>query len=114
MENDLTAALNDAFPVSQGHTLVVPKRHAANFLKLEPAEQEATWSLVRIVTDHLDRELGPTGYNIGINVGRAAGQTVDHAHLHIIPRYEGDVDDPRGGVRCVLPAKAKYWGDEQG
>lgn len=107
--NDLAAAFSDGFPVNPGHTLVVPRRHLSDYFDLAGAEQAALWSLVSEVKDRLDREHAPAGYNVGINVGPAGGQTVWHAHVHVIPRYTGDVEDPRGGVRWVIRAKAPYW-----
>ena len=109
MANDLAVAFLDAFPLSAGHCLVVPPRHEPDFLALTQAEQVAIRALVPAVRRHIEVTGGPAGYNIGINVGEAAGQTVAHAHLDVIPRHEGDVPDPRGGVRWVIPAKAKYW-----
>lgn len=107
--NDLAMALPDAYPLAIGHTLIVPTRHEADFFALRPLEQEAVFSLLAVVKEQLQRQHEPDGFNVGINVGKAAGQTVSHAHLHLIPRYDGDVADPRGGVRWVLPAKAAYW-----
>ena len=107
--NDLVAAFRDAFPLSEGHCLVVPRRHEADFLALTEDESAAIWALVPAVRRHIEVKSVPAGYNIGINVGEAAGQTVGHAHLHVIPRYPGDVPDPRGGIRCIIPAKARYW-----
>jgi diadenosine tetraphosphate (Ap4A) HIT family hydrolase len=107
--NALAAAIPDGFPVSQGHTLVVPRRHEADVFRLNADETRAVLELVGQVRDRLARELKPDGFNIGINVGAAAGQTVAHAHVHVIPRKKGDVEDPRGGVRWVVPGKAKYW-----
>jgi diadenosine tetraphosphate (Ap4A) HIT family hydrolase len=107
--NDLAVALVDAFPLSRGHCLVLSRRHEADFLALAPDEQAAMWALVAPVRRHIEAGGTPDGYNIGINVGPAAGQTVAHAHLHVIPRYWADVADPRGGVRWVIPARARYW-----
>lgn len=107
--NELAAAFPDAFPLSPGHCLAVPRRHEPDFLALTPAEQTAMWALVPAVRRHIERDRRPDGYNIGVNVGDAAGQTVGHAHLHVIPRYRGDVADPRGGIRHVVPARARYW-----
>ena len=107
--NSLATAFADAYPVSIGHTLIVPNRHEADFFALRSSEQEAVFSLLATVREQLRRQHCPDGFNVGINVGKAAGQTVSHAHLHVIPRYEGDVVDPRGGVRWVLPDKAAYW-----
>ena len=106
---DLAIAFLDAFPLSEGHCLVVPRRHEPDFLALTQEEQAAIWSLVPSVRRHIEAKGAPAGYNIGINVGEAAGQTVAHAHLHVIPRHQGDVPDPRGGIRWIIPAKAKYW-----
>ena len=108
--NDLAVVLSDAFPVSPGHALVVPRRHEPDFFALTTDEIAAIWRLVATTRTALSREtVAPHAYNIGVNAGVAAGQTVDHAHLHVIPRYAGDVTDPRGGVRWVLPARAAYW-----
>jgi diadenosine tetraphosphate (Ap4A) HIT family hydrolase len=111
--NELAVAFPDGFPLNPGHCLIVPRRHEADFLALAPEEQAAVWALVSEVRAWI--EAGgevPAGYNIGINVGAAAGQTIGHAHLHVVPRFEGDVPDPRGGVRWVVPSRAAYW--EQG
>jgi diadenosine tetraphosphate (Ap4A) HIT family hydrolase len=108
--NELAAAFPDAFPLNDGHCLIVPRRHEADFLALTAEEQAAIWALVPAVRRHVEQTGAPDGYNIGINVGEAAGQTVAHAHLHVIPRYRADVPDPRGGIRWIIPAKAQYWG----
>ena len=108
-ENDLAVAFFDAFPVNPGHCLVVPRRHAADFLALTSEEQSAMWALVGSVRARIEADCRPDGYNIGVNVGEAAGQTVAHAHLHVIPRYRGDVGDARGGIRWIIPARAAYW-----
>ena len=107
--NELAAAFPDAFPLGDGHCLIVPRRHEADFFALATEEQAAIWALVAAVRRHVEQTGVPDGYNIGINVGEAAGQTVAHAHLHVIPRYRADVPDPRGGIRWVIPAKARYW-----
>jgi diadenosine tetraphosphate (Ap4A) HIT family hydrolase len=107
-ENDLAFALRDGFPVSPGHTLVVTKREIATWFDATEAEQHAVLRLVEEVRRQLDAELRPDGYNIGWNVGAAAGQTVAHLHVHVIPRWHGDVPDPRGGVRHVMPGKGNY------
>jgi diadenosine tetraphosphate (Ap4A) HIT family hydrolase len=109
LEGKLAVAFADAFPVSPGHTLVVPRRHVGDFFALTDDEQVEVWALAREVHRRLGRERHPAGCNVGINVGRAAGQTIGHAHLHVIPRYERDVADPRGGVRWVIPERAAYW-----
>jgi diadenosine tetraphosphate (Ap4A) HIT family hydrolase len=102
-------ALPDGFPLNPGHTLVIPRRHIADLFGLTAQEQADVWRLVAAVRYRIQDELRPDGFNVGVNVGAAAGQTVDHAHVHIIPRFRGDVPDPRGGVRWVLPARAAYW-----
>jgi diadenosine tetraphosphate (Ap4A) HIT family hydrolase len=102
-------ALPDAFPVSAGHTLVVPRRHVASIYELSLAEQDAIWNLVSRVRKQLLARFAPDGFNIGFNDGLAAGQTVLHAHVHVIPRWSGDVPDPRGGIRWVIADKAAYW-----
>lgn len=108
-EADTALALHDGYPVSPGHTLVIPRRHVASFFEITDAERADLMSLLAAARDDIDRQFHPAGYNIGINDGAAAGQTVQHLHIHLIPRYEGDRDDPRGGVRWVLPDKAAYW-----
>ena len=102
-------AIRDNFPVSPGHTLVVTHRVIADWFAATVDEQHAILELVDEVKRQLDAELRPDGYNVGFNAGVAAGQTVMHLHVHVIPRYAGDLDDPRGGIRWVIPAKAKYW-----
>lgn len=108
-ENELAAAFPDAFPLNPGHSLIVPKRHEPDFLALREAEQVAILRLVQSVRREIEVRLGPAGFNLGVNVGEAAGQTVQHAHLHLIPRFPGDVSDPRGGIRWIIPARARYW-----
>lgn len=107
--NALAAAFADGFPLTPGHTLIVPRRHESDFLALSPAEQAAIWALVPDVCRHIEARHRPDGYNIGVNIREAAGQTIGHAHLHVIPRYRGDVEDPRGGIRWIIPGKARYW-----
>jgi diadenosine tetraphosphate (Ap4A) HIT family hydrolase len=107
--NELAIATPDGFPVSPGHTLIIPKRHVASWFDTTPEEQLAVIALLGQMKSHLDAERSPAGYNIGINDGPAAGQTVRHLHLHLIPRYDGDTEDPRGGVRWVFPHRAAYW-----
>ena len=110
-ESDLTFTIRDAFPVSPGHTLILPKRHVASIFDLDIMEKAAMLGALEEAKKDLDREFSPTGYNFGVNDGEAAGQTIPHVHVHLIPRYEGDTEDPRGGVRWVFPEKAKYWKD---
>jgi diadenosine tetraphosphate (Ap4A) HIT family hydrolase len=109
LENDIGIVLWDAFPVAQGHTLVVPKKHVASIYDLSADDQAVLWALVGEVRQRLQNDLHPDGFNIGLNDGEAAGQTVMHAHIHVIPRRQGDVADPRGGVRWIFPDKARYW-----
>jgi diadenosine tetraphosphate (Ap4A) HIT family hydrolase len=109
-ESGFAVVIRDGFPVSPGHTLIIPKRHVESFFDVTDAERTDLMSLLAAARDDLDREFRPAGYNIGINDGAAAGQTMPHLHIHLIPRYDGDRDDPRGGVRWVLPDKAAYWG----
>ena len=107
--NDLAIVIRDAYPVSPGHTLVIPKRHIGSWFEITQAEQQALLDLLAKAKAVLETELKPDGYNIGINDGPSAGQTVPHLHMHLIPRYKGDQEDPRGGVRWIIPEKAKYW-----
>jgi diadenosine tetraphosphate (Ap4A) HIT family hydrolase len=108
-ENATAMVIRDGYPVSPGHTLLIPKRHTGSFFDLSTQERDDLLALLDRAQQALDAELQPQGYNIGINDGAAAGQTVPHLHVHLIPRFEGDLPDPRGGVRWVIPAKAKYW-----
>lgn len=109
VQNELALALLDAFPVTPGHTLVVPRRHIADYFALSPEEQAGVWELVNQVRERLAMDSEPDGYNLGVNVGSAAGQTVGHAHVHVIPRHDGDREDPRGGIRWIFPERAPYW-----
>ena len=104
------AAIWDAFPLSPGHALIVSRRHVADLFELSAEEHAALWALLPAVKAAIGARHAPAGYNVGVNVGAAAGQTVGHVHVHVIPRYEGDVLDPRGGIRWVLPERAAYWG----
>jgi len=106
--NELAIAIADAFPVSQGHTLIISRRHVADFFDLSGAEVTAVMELLFRMQRRLAAELVPDGFNVGVNVGPAAGQTVMHVHLHLIPRFLGDVREPRGGVRNVIPGKGRY------
>lgn len=110
--NELAFAIRDGFPVTEGHTLVIPRREIATWWEASAEERAAMMALVDEVRAELDERFEPDGYNLGMNLGAAAGQTVFHLHLHVIPRYDGDVDDPRGGVRHVIPAKGNYLVDE--
>ena len=107
--NGLAIAFPAGYPVSRGHALIVPRRHEPDFFSLTPDEQAAMVALVNPVRAVLTDRYQPDAFNLGVNAGKAAGQTIAHAHLHVIPRYTGDVAEPRGGVRWVLPETARYW-----
>jgi diadenosine tetraphosphate (Ap4A) HIT family hydrolase len=107
--NDHAIVVYDAFPVTPGHILIIPKRHIASFFDATREEQTAMLDLLTKMRKLLQKERNPDGFNIGINDGVAAGQTVMHLHIHLIPRYSGDKADPRGGVRWIMPEKAPYW-----
>jgi len=109
LENDRAVAFYDNFPVTPGHALIVPRRHIASFFEATKEEQAALFELVSEMRERVLAERAPDGFNIGINDGTAAGQTVMHLHIHLIPRYAGDTEDPRGGVRWIMPVKAPYW-----
>ena len=106
--NALAYCTRDSYPVSPGHSLVIPFRHCSSFFELAPEEVAACMELVAQERKALDDEFNPDGYNVGMNVGQAAGQSIFHVHIHLIPRYAGDSPRPRGGVRQVLPGKAFY------
>jgi diadenosine tetraphosphate (Ap4A) HIT family hydrolase len=107
-KNDLCYARWDRYPVSKGHLLVIPFRHIPDFFLMTPEERVAVLALVTECKEVIEENFCPGGYNIGFNVGVAAGQTVMHCHCHVIPRYVGDVKEPRGGVRGVVPGKRGY------
>lgn len=107
--NDFGIVFRDAYPISPGHTLVIPRRHTGSLFDLDESERQALFVLVDEAKKGIDAEFHPDGYNLGINDGQAAGQTVPHLHVHLIPRYKGDRQDPRGGVRWIFPDKADYW-----
>lgn len=108
-ESGHALTIRDRYPVSCGHTLVLPKAHVKSLFDLDAEAQADIWHLVARVRDELQSRLNPDGFNIGVNDGRAAGQTVEHAHVHVIPRFRDDVPDPRGGIRWILPECAAYW-----
>jgi diadenosine tetraphosphate (Ap4A) HIT family hydrolase len=107
-ENEHAVWILDANPVSPGHSLIIPKRHVESFFEATQAEREAIMAILVQAREHVIREHSPSGYNIGINEGIAAGQAVLHLHVHLIPRYIGDTQQPRGGIRWVIPEKANY------
>lgn len=106
--NALAISARDSYPVSPGHSLIIPIRHCASFFDLSAEEVAACMELVAEEQKVLDEEFSPDGYNVGVNVGSAAGQSIFHVHIHLIPRYTGDSARPQGGVRQVLPKKAHY------
>ena len=106
-DSDWLAVL-DNYPVSEGHTLLIPKRHCETFFDLSDVENQYFIATLNVVKGILDGRYNPDGYNIGMNCGKAAGQTVMHCHIHIIPRYKGDCDNPRGGVRGCIPSRMSY------
>jgi diadenosine tetraphosphate (Ap4A) HIT family hydrolase len=108
LEIGLAYAIFDAYPVSPGHMLVIPKRHIPGYFEATIQEKIEILTLIDDAKRIIDERFHPNGYNIGINIGRVAGQTVMHLHVHVIPRYTGDVPDPRGGVRGVIPKKREY------
>ena len=101
--------IRDGFPISPGHTLIIPSRHISSFFELQTDERDSLFALLEESKCQLDQEYQPDGYNIGINDGSAAGQTIAHLHIHLIPRFKGDQVEPRGGIRWIIPEKAKYW-----
>lgn len=108
LDGELACCVRDRYPVSPGHTLIIPKRHVTDYFDLTDRERDAIHSMLFVLKDRLEEEFSPHGFNLGVNIGRAAGQTIDHVHIHVIPRYEGDMADPRGGVRGVIPDKQHY------
>jgi diadenosine tetraphosphate (Ap4A) HIT family hydrolase len=107
--NALAICVRDAYPVSPGHTLVMPRRHVGSLFAATSEERSAMLALPDNAKRQLDHEFNPASFNIGFNDSVAAGQTISHLHMHLIPRYAGDVPDPRGGVRWLIPGKADYW-----
>ncbi len=108
-ESTHSVAFEDRYPISPGHALIVSRRHEADLFQLDREERADAWALVDSVQRSLVERLDPDGFNVGVNVSEAAGQTVEHAHIHLIPRFNGDVGDPRGGVRWLIADKARYW-----
>ena len=108
IENNNAFAIYDKYPVSEGHVLVIPKFHVSDYFELNFVQQLSLWNLVNHIKEYLEEKHSPNGFNIGVNVNEDAGQTVNHVHVHVIPRYTGDMEDPKGGVRGVIPEKQKY------
>ena len=107
-ENSIGFVIFDNFPLSEGHSLTIPKRVYPNYFDSTEEEVRGLNELIFQTKNYLDKKFEPQGYNIGINCGRESGQTIDHVHIHLIPRYKNDVEDPSGGVRGVIPHKQKY------
>lgn len=110
-ENQYAVWIYDGFPISVGHSLIIPKRHVGSFFEINLEERDAIFNLLGQAKAAVTETHRPDSFNIGINDGPAAGQTVPHLHIHLIPRFNGDVSDPRGGVRWIIPEKADYWSD---
>jgi len=108
LSGELVYARRDSYPVSPGHLLIIPHRHVPGYFDATVDEKSAIVEMIDRARNWLQEEYSPDGFNIGVNCGPAAGQTVMHAHIHVIPRYRGDMQDPRGGVRGVIPEKQKY------
>jgi len=108
VSNEHAFVVLDAYPVSPGHSLVISRRHVADIFDLTEIEISDILQLIRSARERIAHTLQPAGYNIGVNLGKDAGQTVMHVHVHVIPRYPGDSEDPTGGVRGVIPGKARY------
>lgn len=108
VESATAYSIFDKYPVSEGHALVIPKRHVSRYFELSFREQSACWFMMNRVQSIIGEMFSPEGFNLGININKVAGQTIDHAHIHLIPRYSGDVPEPMGGVRGVIPNKQKY------
>ena len=108
-DSEHAIAFHDRYPISPLHTLVIPRRHVGSVFDLCDEERADLWLLVARIRNEFAFSDGVDGVNIGVNDGVAAGQTVLHAHIHVIPRRKGDVEDPRGGIRWVIPEKARYW-----
>jgi diadenosine tetraphosphate (Ap4A) HIT family hydrolase len=113
LANAYAISIYDGYPVSPGHSLIIPKRHIASIFEATKEEQAGLLHMLAELQEILVKEHNPDGFNIGINVGEAAGQTIMHLHIHLIPRYAGDQPDPRGGVRWIFPEKADYWSNRK-
>lgn len=108
IENEGARTIFDGFPVNEGHMLIIPKKHIETYFEASESEKKFLWDLVEESKKYLDKRFAPDGYNIGINNGVAAGQSIMHLHIHLIPRYIGDIENPKGGVRGVIPSKRIY------
>ncbi|OMH40700.1 HIT family protein [Desulfurobacterium indicum] len=108
LSNEYSFAIFDKYPVTPGHMLIIPKRHVSSWFDITKEERDSILELIEEGKKLLDVNFHPDGYNIGVNIGKAAGQTIFHLHVHLIPRYEGDIDNPTGGVRGVIPERRIY------
>lgn len=108
LENKIFYARWDNFPVNKGHAEVAPKKHVESFFELTKKDTSQMFEFVKEVKKIIDKKFKPDAYNIGINDGKESGRTINHLHVHIIPRYKGDVKNPKGGVRNIIPGKGKY------
>jgi len=112
LESATAFSMYDKFPVNEGHSLIIPKRHCSSYFDLNFKEQSACFFMLNVVKALLSEKYNPDGFNIGINVNLAGGQTIPHVHIHLIPRYKGDVENPIGGIRNVIPSKGDYTKDK--
>lgn len=108
LENESAYAIYDLYPVTEGHSLIIPKIHVDSYFDLSDNYKSMVWNLVDRMKENLSANFNPDGFNIGINIGTVSGQTVPHVHIHLIPRYTGDTKNPTGGVRGVIPDKMQY------
>lgn len=111
VDDPLCVAFYDTTPLNPGHVLIVPRRHEPDFLALNSDERSMILKCAVDIRSNITEQFRPDGFNLGVNIGELAGQTIAHAHLHLIPRYRGDVPDPRGGIRWLIPERARYWDD---
>ncbi len=112
-DSELVIGIWDTYPLNPGHALLIPRRHIRRWFDASAEEQIALTSAIEQARVAIEEQYSPQGFNIGFNDQKAAGQRVSHLHLHVIPRYEGDVPDPRGGIRTIIPARAAYWGEKE-
>ena len=110
VENEFGFAVYDKFPVNEGHALIIPKRHYKNFFDSTEDEIIGLYDLLNKAKEIIDNKYKPTGYNVGVNIGEDGGQTIMHLHIHLIPRYKGDIDNPRGGIRKLKKELVPYNG----
>lgn len=108
LENENAVAFLDKYPVQNGHLLIIPKEHVETYFDANEQQIIAIHNLISQGKELLDQQYSPDGYNIGVNIGHYGGQTVHHLHFHLIPRYKGDIEDPRGGIRKAIPNLVKY------